>query len=270
MKTPQPQEDQSQRLTPWRWLEYLSTHLGMALAFSVFAAVPLALYVRNIDFFRVAEGGTPFDSAKAFRTLLGPYLIVEAAGWVYGFTFNSNKKMVVYYTARIVIPIHLLAYCIVEASAYLFSFDVYWSGLSVFLSIILTPLATGQAYGRHRPKTKIYVFDFRSTFPRSIHTRDPPSVFQPKSRCENRRVDSCPFFPVQYHKRRKQNQSDPCIGISVHVIPIYDSHKSEKQGSHGIFTPHHATQRWRFRHYNVGNRHMCSIGSSFAVLSRRY
>ena len=63
--------------------------------------------------------------------------------------------MVVYYTARIVIPIHLLAYCIVEASAYLFSFDVYWSGLSVFLSIILTPLATAKAYSRYRPKTKI-------------------------------------------------------------------------------------------------------------------
>ena len=62
--------------------------------------------------------------------------------------------MVAYYTARIVIPIHLLAYCIVEASAYLFSFDVYWSGLSVFLSIILTPLATAQMYSRYRPKTK--------------------------------------------------------------------------------------------------------------------
>ena len=81
----------------------------MALAFSVFAAVPLALYVYATSIsFDVAEGGTPFDSAKAFRTLLGPYLIVEAAGWVYGFTFNSNTKMVVYYTARIVIPIHLL------------------------------------------------------------------------------------------------------------------------------------------------------------------
>ena len=134
MEKPPPQEgrDQSQRTTPWRWIEHLSTHLGTALAFSVFAAVPTALYVRNINFFRDTEDGTSFDSAKCFRTLLAPFLLIESAGWVYTFTFRSNKKMVAYYTARIVVPIHLLAYCIVEVSAYLFSFDVYWSGLSVF------------------------------------------------------------------------------------------------------------------------------------------
>ena len=136
---PQEGRAQSQRSTYWRWLEHLSTHLGTALAFSVFAAVPLALYVRNIDFFQDFDDRTRFDSAKAFRALLGPYLIIDAAGWVYGFSLRFNKKVVAYYTARIVIPIFLLAYCIVEASAYLFSFDVYWSGLSVFLSIILTP-----------------------------------------------------------------------------------------------------------------------------------
>ena len=69
------------------------------------------------------------------------------------------------------------------------------------------------------------------------------------------------LLPFNIIKCCIQSQSDPCIRIAVHGISIYDSHKSAEQGSHGIFAPHHATQRWRFRHYNVGNCHMCSIRS---------
>ena len=53
--------------------------------------------------------------------------------------FSFQNKMVAYLAARIVVPIHLLAYFISEASTYLFSFDVYWSGLGVFLSTFFLP-----------------------------------------------------------------------------------------------------------------------------------
>ena len=91
-------------------IEHASSLLRLTFFFSVFMAVPVSLYVKR-RFLSRKKGGIHLDSAKVFRVLIGPYLLLEVIGWVLYLQARNRARL----RRILTILLHAFAFCAAEA-----------------------------------------------------------------------------------------------------------------------------------------------------------
>ena len=78
------------RPTSWIRLERASTNFGLSLCLSLTAHLPLAIFIRNQEFFSASTNA--FDASNTFRVFWAPYIFFQAIGFGY-FIMQSNIGM---------------------------------------------------------------------------------------------------------------------------------------------------------------------------------